>query len=190
ISIRHPIDRARSVYEFEKKQDAATPGAIAAKKMSFSDYVSWRLQPESSPTIRNYQCCFCTNLFEQQIGQQEYRNSVALLSRTPGLIIVERYDESMLLLETHLRPYFPEIDLAYVRQNSTQDQSQGLEARVASVYEELGADLTQEFREANHWDMQLYEDANALFNERWAGLGRPAQRIEAFRQRCRRLSEE
>ena len=190
ISIRHPIDRARSVYEFEKKQDADTPGAIAAKKLSFSEYINWRLQPQISPTIRNFHCCFCTSLFEQEIGQQEYRNSVALLSKTPGLVIVERYDESMLLLETQLRPYFPEIDLAYVRQNSTQNQGQDLEERIAGVYEDLGPDLTREFREANHWDMQLYEDANALFNERWGSLGRPAQRLDAFRQRCRSLSEK
>ena len=48
ILLRHPIDRAGSVYAFELRQDSNTPGAVNAKKMTFPEYVSWRMEPRSS----------------------------------------------------------------------------------------------------------------------------------------------
>ncbi len=81
IALRHPIDRARSVYDFERRQEADTPGAIHAKKLSFADYIRWRMQPDVSPIIRNFHCSFCTSNFDSEIGEQQYLESVALLSR-------------------------------------------------------------------------------------------------------------
>ncbi len=188
IALRHPIDRARSVYDFERRQEADTPGAIHAKQLSFADYIRWRMQPDVRPVIRNFHCCFCISNFDTMIGEQEYFDSVALLSRTPLLVIVERYDESMILLEHNLEQYFPDIDLSYVRQNETPGREGSLEQRVAAVFDELGAELTVEFREKNHWDMKLYEDAQAILNERLGSLGRIDSLLENFHARCRLLS--
>jgi hypothetical protein len=101
---------------------------------------------------------------------------------------VERYDESMLLLEQHLEQYFPEIDLSYVRQNVTPGREGNLEQRVAAVYDELGPELTLEFRENNHWDMTLYENAQTIFSERLGALGRTERLLERFQARCQGLS--
>ena len=188
FALRHPIDRARSVYDFERRQEADTPGAIQAKKLSFADYVRWRMRPEVSPTIRNFHCGFCTSNFDGEVEEQQYLESVALLTRTPLLIIVERYDESMLLLEHYLEQYFPDIDLSYVRQNETPGREASLKQRVAVVFDELGPELTVEFREKNHWDMKLYEDAQAILNERLGSLGRIDSLLENFQARCRLLS--
>jgi hypothetical protein len=100
---------------------------------------------------------------------------------------VERYDESMLLLEHHLAQYFPGIDLSYVRQNVTPGREGSLEERVAAVYNELGSELTVEFREQNHWDMTLYENARTIFCERLGALGRIDKLLEEFQSRCRLL---
>lgn len=43
IFIRHPIDRIRSIYEFERKQIAETEGAIKAKELDLAGYIEWRL---------------------------------------------------------------------------------------------------------------------------------------------------
>lgn len=189
IALRHPIDRARSVYDFERRQDSETPGAIQAKKLSFVEYIQWRMQPDVGSTIRNFHCGFCTSTFDSEIGEPEYLDSVALLTRTPLLVIVERYDESMLLLEHYLDSYFPGIDLSYVRQNVTPGRNDSLQQRVAAVFDELGPDLTLEFREKNHWDMKLYEDAEAIFSERLGRLGRIEALLEDLRSRCLILSE-
>ncbi|MEZ5501189.1 MAG: hypothetical protein R3E50_00530 [Halioglobus sp.] len=190
IALRNPIDRARSVYDFERRQDADTPGAVKARSLSFADYVRWRMLPEASPTIRNFQCCFCTSSFDTPVNEQQYLEGVALLTRTPLLVIVERYDESMVLLEHHLRRHFPELDLSYVPQNVTAERADTPEQRVEAVYAELGPELTVELRENNHWDVKLYEDANALFSERLSAIGRLEELLAEFRSRCRRLSND
>jgi len=187
IALRHPFDRARSAYEFERRQDATTPGAMQAKELSFAEYVSWRMQPDVGPTIRNFHCSFCTGSAQSEIGEQEYLDSVALLTRLPMLIIVERYDESMLLLENYLASYFPTIDLSYTRQNETPDREGNLEQRIEAVFEELGPELTLEFRQKNHWDMKLYEDAQAILAERLGSLGHIDRLLENFQSRCKLL---
>jgi GT2 family glycosyltransferase len=188
MALRHPIERARSVYEFERRQESDTPGAQAAKSLSFADYVRWRMNPDVAPTIRNFQCSFCTSQFDITIGEKQYLESVALLTEIPALVIVERYDESMLLLEHYLDGYFPGIDLAYVRQNATPGRVGGLEDRVDAVIRELGPELGQAFQEQNHWDMKLYNDALAIMEERLGALGRVDQLLENFQLRCEKLA--
>jgi len=56
--LRHPIERIRSVYDFERKQRGRTPGSRAAKSKSFRDYVAWRMTPAVAHTIRNYQTLY------------------------------------------------------------------------------------------------------------------------------------
>lgn len=40
ILIRDPIARIRSIYAFERRQEANTPGAIQAKQLDFKEYVA------------------------------------------------------------------------------------------------------------------------------------------------------
>ena len=56
--LRHPIERILSVYTFEREQKSSSPGAKAAKKYNFKDYVQWRMDPEVNRTIRNYQTSY------------------------------------------------------------------------------------------------------------------------------------
>ncbi len=188
VALRHPIERARSVYDFERRQEADTPGANRAKELSFADYVRWRMEDGVAPTIRNFHCAFLAGRFEQDIGEAEFQDSVAALANLPLLVIVERYDESMVLLEKSLQPYYGDVDLAYVAQNVTPGREGDLEARVQAIYNELGPELEQHFRESNHWDVRLYEDALAIFNERIGAVGALDRELENFRARCRVLA--
>jgi len=146
--------------------------------------------PDVKSTIRNFHCAFCTSNFDSEIGEQGYLDSVALLTKTPLMVIVERYDESMLLLEQQLQQHFPAIDLSYVRQNATPDREDDLEQRIKNVFDQLGPELTVEFREKNHWDMKLYEDAQAIFIERLGALPRVKDLLRDFQSRCQLLSTD
>ena len=106
------------------------------------------------------------------------------------MLIVERYDESMLLLEHQLKQHFPAIDLSYIRQNATPDREDDLEQRIQNVFDQLGPELTVEFREKNHWDMKLYEDAQAIFIERLGSLPRVKDLLNDFHSRCQLLSTD
>ena len=111
-----------------------------------------------------------------------------MLIRTPLLVIVERYDESMILLEHHLEKYYPGIDLSYIRRNETFGREVELVQRIEKVFEELGPELTREFREKNHWDMRLYENALAILGERLGALGNVDRLMGDIQSRCRLLS--
>lgn len=116
--LRNPIERIRSVYDFEKKQlPAITQGAIKAKKLNFKEYVAWYMQHDSPATIRNLQTIFLSggkNDFERA-----FKSALNNLKKTQCIGIVDRYDESMVVFEDYLRDYFPGIDLSYIRRNTT-----------------------------------------------------------------------
>ena len=58
------------------------------------------------------------------------------------------------------------------------------------MFEQLGPELTVEFREKNHWDMKLYEDAQAIFIERLGSLPRVKDLLHDFHSRCQLLSTD
>lgn len=185
--LRHPVDRALSVYAFERRQEAFTPGAVKAKEVDFADYIRWRLDEEVAPTVRNFHCSHITSSGKQPIDRPLYETALAQLIASPLVGTVERYDESMVLFESSLSAHFPDIDLAYIRQNTTQDREASLKTRIASVETQLGDTLYEAFIAANAWDLKLYEDANAILTERLGGLPGVAQKLAAFQSRCRLL---
>ena len=56
--LRNPIQRVRSVYEFERQQRSDSLGARTAKSKTFREYVAWRMQANVPRTIRNYQTIY------------------------------------------------------------------------------------------------------------------------------------
>lgn len=186
--LRHPLERIASVYSFEKQQDAQTPGAIEAKKKSFPGYVAWRMQPDVARTIRNYQTLFLAGRLrrpsDQALGLGVFGRAMATLRSVTRIGIVDRYDESMLLLEQSLRPLFPEIDLAYVKQNvSRKLASASLETRISKVLSQLGPQAHKAIDE-NSLDLALYQLVNQRLDESIAEIPDFHTRLEAFRARC------
>jgi hypothetical protein len=61
LFFRDPIERIRSVYNFERRQQPAdTPGAKKAKELGFVEYVEWRMQSAPGPAIRNFHTRYCS----------------------------------------------------------------------------------------------------------------------------------
>lgn len=190
ILLRHPIDRARSVYVFEKRQEAFTPGAIKAKELCFSDYIRWRLEEDVSPAVRNFHCSHLTSSRLKPINRPQYEAALAELTRSPLVGTVERYDESMVLFEHVLSNDFSGIDLSYISQNVTPDREQSIDIRIEAVLDELGSELADEFCASNAWDIQLHEDANAILTERLGALAHIETRLDNFQRRCRLLAND
>lgn len=192
--LRHPIERIASVYAFERKQEADTRGAKAAKEKTFAEYVAWRLDAGVPRTIRDYQTGNITGGHDHAPAQDPPPTwlSIAsdrLLSLT-GAGVVDRYDDSMIVLEAALKPTFPTLDLAYVRQNVSQvDAQDSIEARVESTLERLG-DLAGEILRQNSFDLALYRQANLRLDAALADLTDLAERRADFDGRCKALREK
>lgn len=192
--LRHPIERALSVYAFERQQQATTPGAQAAKRMNLQDYVAWRLQDEVRPVIRNFQTRFLAGGAVRHGSEPLTSDAVAAAHQrlTAGgpVGLVERYDVSMVVLEAALRPFFPELDLAYLPQNVSRGVGPAAVADIAeSAREQLGP-LWEPLLVHNAHDLALYEAAGTALDGCIAALPEAGRDLEQFRQRLAALRQQ
>lgn len=180
--LRHPIQRIHSVYAFERRQDAQTPGALAAKAMGFRDYVAWRMRSDVGPTIRNFQTRYLAGHLARKPDKVSLSETFELalehLKQTENVGIVEWYDESAVLFEKAMSTIFPELNLAYVPQNvSAKDKSE-----TDMVYEDLGP-LCEEVMDRNSYDLALYSYALERLQTRISELPDFSQRLAHLRER-------
>ncbi len=190
--LRHPIERIASVYAFERRQDAQTRGALAAKEKSFKEYVAWRLREDVPRTVRDYQTANIAGFHELPVrvkAKPEWlRTASDRIANSSCIGVVDRYDESMVVFEHALSPLFPDIDLAYVAQNVSQERkAKGLSAGVKEVLDELG-DLAVEALIQNAYDMALYRQATQKLDSALDEIDDVDARLADFRKRCARLS--
>ncbi len=167
ILLRNPFSRIKSIYKFEQKQQAHTPGAIQAKKLNFKDYVLWRL--EATPNmLGNYQTHYCSRSKPADICKQpteeELEIAIANLKTCAIVGTVERYENFLQLASQHLRQFFPDITLEYMRLNRTSQLQENAEDIKTNLVEELGEELVAELETKNQLDMKLYYVAEQIVN--------------------------
>lgn len=190
--LRHPLLRLRSVYDFERKQRGQTPGSKAAKSKSFRDYVEWRMQQSVAHTIRNYQTLYLAGHHglanDEALSSKHFPQAIAAIGGEQMICVVERYDESMVVLEENLRQYFPEIDLAYVPQNVSRSKVRKASAGdiVAGTLDELGS-LQKTAIDNNSYDLALYQLALSRLQTRTSSIEGFKNKLADFRERCQRL---
>ena len=158
IFLRDPIERALSVYEFEKKQKHDTPGAINAKKMNSREYFEWRLSSDSSPTFRDFQTRYL--LQSGRLSNFEKIDIVSMRERTPNLFVgvVESFHESVLRLKTIMAGKGVVLVESYERRNENRKTSTWTRERKYEYLKELiGASLYLRLIECNRHDIDLYE---------------------------------
>ena len=190
--LRHPLERIASVYAFERQQDADTPGARAAKKMNFRRYVAWRMQAEVSRTIRDYQTCNIAGKHEnERLREVNFRTLNGAIDNLWGMRcvgVVDRYDESMVAFEHALQDPFPDLDLAYVKQNvrSGRWASPDFAGKINKTLRLLG-NLRAQVLANNSFDMALYRFANQKLDEAIREIPDFDKKLADFCQRCRQL---
>ena len=190
--LRHPLLRIRSVYDFERVQQADTLGAKAAKQMTFREYVAWRMQPDTPPTIRNFQTLYLAKKKRSRAGSArlltQFVDALVFAQSLPVVGIVEQYDESMVLLEEKLRAQLPTLDLAYLPQNVSASPVAAREngQRVALILQELG-ELGNTVIDSNSYDLALYKAAQESLAAATSKLPDFADKLARFRERCRSL---
>ncbi len=191
--LRNPIERVRSVYEFERQQKSDSLGARTAKGKTFKEYVAWRMQPNVPRTIRNYQAIYLAGAHEylepEEPGAALFAEALAQLRSAAFVGLVDRYDESMVVLEYRLGPMLPSLDLAYVRQNVTRPGLLRKSYRdPGDILEQLG-DLTSTVISKNGLDLALYQLAERQLNDAIADIPDFEQRLSDFRARCQSLQK-
>ena len=120
--LRNPIERIISIYNFEKKQRANTPGALKASSLNLMEYIKWRLSSEAPKTISNYQTMYIGNdrryKLLDKVDEEVFRNAYSrVVDEDVQIGIVEKFQESFSNITFRLEKYFPGIKFSYINRN-------------------------------------------------------------------------
>jgi hypothetical protein len=155
LLIRHPIDRLKSAYEFERRQGADTFGSRLAKESDFAGYLRGLLASPGNRQVRNFQAYRLAFNEPPEAGSEEERARRAL--KTLEFVgLVEAFDKSVKRMSRLLMPYFPQFELAIVRKNITRRKTDSFEERQLEIRSEIGAGLYNDVAAANDTDLQIF----------------------------------
>jgi len=187
IFFRHPLERIRSVYTFERQQQGVNnPGTEHARKLGFVDYVRWRLQPGVGPVIRNFHTRYCSGRYTGKDFEEVYDSAIATIESTPLLGLVHRYDESMVLFEYHLQNIFPDIDLSWKLQNSSVGDPASSAEKIRTAERDLEPVMEQVVA-ANSHDLKLYAEVESRFEQALGCVPDLQLRLQDLRSRSELL---
>jgi hypothetical protein len=180
VFLRHPVDRAESVYLFESRARQTHASARVAAGASFAEYVAWCLRDRADGTcvIRDYQTIHLSDALlrvRESVRARARAADLALakqrLAGLPAFGLVERFDESLDQLRAWLLPAFPELRLRPVAVNASPGRGGTLEGRIRRARAALGQDLFLRLLDHNAYDLDLYDFARRLFLRRQGRLG-------------------
>jgi len=174
LLLRHPLDRARSVYDFERRQGQelgpVSKGADHAARLSFADYLRWRFDAGENGVVHNYQtawlCSATRNVFKGKLREADFTAAKAALRALPAFGLVESFNESVSWFANVFKDWGVELDIRYRVANVSQGRDTALEARLERTRELLGEAVWDELVERNHWDLRLFEFVVALFSSK------------------------
>ena len=184
--LRHPLARAASAYAFERQQQVETPGAKAARRYDFRQYIAWRMRPDVSPVLRNYQALYLAGWHDQTRPRPADESTFALaserLARTRCVGVVEQYECSMVAIEHSLGEVFPGLSLAGPHRNarpslSAAQQSSGDPAVIPG-------ELYEEFLDHNRYDLILWEQVSQRLEQTQKQSPELLDALPDFRARC------
>jgi len=180
VMLRDPLLRVKSVYDFERKQRADTPGAKMAKEKSFKDYVIWRMTPEAAPTIRNMHVRYLTKNSQpakEELTEDHFASACEYVDNNKLLGLVEEFDKSMLLFSNYLMETGIEIDFAYQKQNVSSSVKRSKSEQIDFLESELGSELLSVLKTKNEFDIKLYNYAYDVLKKRFSALGNVTHKL-------------
>lgn|SRR5574340_333543 len=179
VLLRHPILRAKSVYEFVRR-DNTQPNHGVASQNGFSEYVRWALSEETvgdgGVAIRNYQVIHLSDasfreasILNATAQPDDLCQAEALLFSWPAFGIVESYEESMALFQARYGELVQGLQLPVTWLNRTSQkntiQDRPIEAQVEAIHTELGDEIFSALCSANDLDLRLYNSCSKRFEE-------------------------
>lgn len=169
LFLRHPLDRAGSVYAFERRQPINSPGLgiKVAHEKDFAGYVKWRLSDGNGAVIKNFQTVFLSgqqnDMRVATATDTDLRAALDTVSQLPFFGVVEHFDDSLIRMKNYLSHYFQNININYSIANKSIERKNTLQQRLEDMKLKLGSDLYQELLDKNELDIQLYNHTVSIF---------------------------
>jgi hypothetical protein len=174
VMLRHPIERARSVFKFLQRDIGQRYHAFA--RGSLAEYVTWELEdPDGGAHIRNYQVYHLSDAsvrpdnLKRASSNQDLDQVREFLLACPAFGLVSEFQASCREFEANYRPLFPSLSFFPVMLNASPHEA-GTEANaIERTRADLGEKLFRRLCEANELDLALYEFARSVFAARVRG---------------------
>ncbi|MDZ5650597.1 hypothetical protein [Nitrospirillum sp. BR 11828] len=178
VLLRHPIDRARSIYHFGRRDPAQHDHAVASTN-DFRGYIEWSLDtPGVGVVLRDYQVIHLSsasfrykNIQDAEATAEDLSEAIGFLNSLSAFGIVREFDASCGLFNHAYRPFFPDLNLQPVRENSSTETALTEEEVLEKARSELGNSLYQRLMAANSQDLALYNYARKRFRDLLAHAG-------------------
>jgi hypothetical protein len=166
VFLRHPIDRAVSVYEFTK-HDPMQPQHRLARNLSFQEYVEWALGGgRGGVVIRDYQTIHLSsasyhkpNIYDARATDEHLTEALGLLQSLPAVGAVDLFAQSIADFSDLITKRITPVNLYMWYDNVSGRLDLTLTQRLERARAALGARLWQRLRDANRRDYRLYEYA-------------------------------
>ena len=156
IFYRHPIDRIVSAYTFEKKQGGESFGPTLARHTTLAGYIETRLSMKTDRQCRDFHSHRLATMISEKEGDEAKRAEIAL-DRLPFVGIVEKYSDSLKMLEAILKNEgFDNINLNVVKKNISRKIESTIEEKLNETRELIGEELWNKLLDCNSSDMNLY----------------------------------
>ena len=165
VMLRHPVDRIRSVYEFERRQNVDGIGPNTAKGMTMEAFVAWRLDRFSQMRDRSFVNFQVERMALGGKEGTELDRAMATIAGLPFVGVVEIFDQSLERLEGHIRELFPKVRLKAYRQNTSAPAKASLDERLGLFRDQIGVDLYDRLTDANEDDMVLWNSARDRYQD-------------------------
>jgi hypothetical protein len=173
VLIRHPLDRAFSVYS-QLRRNNGVGGRVdeeVAREKSFPGFVLWCLDNKTlgGMVIADYQVIHLSkasfrggHIYEAVATEDDLQEALDYLSGGACFGTVDRFEEAMTRLREAAAAASLSIPLMTAAENSTAGRPHELEERVSALSRELGPELHSRYREENQLDYRLYEWASRV----------------------------
>jgi hypothetical protein len=165
--LRHPIDRARSVFQFLRRD--STQKDHPRTRGGFAAFVDWSLDTPEGVAIRNYQVFHLSDATFRpgnpglDSTRDDLAQAQALIASWPAFGLTREFAASCSLFETVYAPLFPELRLFPAHDNASPDHTLMEEDAIEATRAELGPARFLRLCAANEFDLALYAFARRLF---------------------------
>jgi len=190
VFIRHPIDRALSIYSFDKRRKdiKGDIGVEMTKSLPASEYFKWSITQDEHYVMKNFQVRFLSSKPPRVKAEtQDLKIAIERLKECKVVGVIDRMDESLLYAEENLRQLFSEIDFSYVEQNVSDEREVKLNERLEKARQEIGNKTYSELEDTNKLDFKLYLEANKILDEKLKSVENFDEKMSDFKKRCKNL---
>jgi hypothetical protein len=190
--LRHPLDRLQSMYHYYRRLENSTDITVKkALELSLPDYLRW-LRANQPYNLINLQTCILGNRGRYFFPPSPHHldRAVACMRELAVLGMVKRFDDSMIVAEHFMRPYFGDLDLSYIWQNTRPHGPSTLAERLDEMRLKCGDELYAEIEKWNQLDLQLFAAAEEEFERRLQFVPDIKQRRREFQSRCAALQRQ